>query len=124
MTTKKHSVVSFHLNRDDEMKALNKQVFDHDYTTDVISFPMATPLPNNRDYLGEIVINQDQVARNAEEYGVSYAHELARVVAHGVLHLLGYEDDTPEKKARMSAIEDAVVREVESKSEKLSDSSN
>ncbi|NTV30817.1 rRNA maturation RNase YbeY [candidate division WWE3 bacterium] len=112
MITNKHTVVSFQLNRDDDMKTLNKQVFDHDFTTDVISFPMATPLPNNQDYLGEIVVNQDQVKRNAEEFGVSYAQELARVVAHGVLHLLGYEDDTPEKKAKMTAIEDAVVREV------------
>lgn len=61
--------------------------------------------------LGEVIVNKDEVLRNAEMYHVSYAQELARCVAHGVLHLMGYTDDTPQHKAAMSSIEDSVVSE-------------
>lgn len=87
-------------------------VGDEVMKTDVISQPIGDELPDGTRYLGEVIINEEQVRRQAREYGVSEAQELARVVAHGVLHLLGYEDETPEKRAQMKAIEDAVVREV------------
>ena len=105
--------VSVVLTRDKQMQRLNKSVFRHDEQTDVISFPLDSTMDEGKNYLGEIVINQDQVERNAQDYGVTYAQELARVVTHGVLHLLGYTDDTPEEKIKMTAIEDAVVSEIE-----------
>ena len=62
---------------------------------------------------GEIIINEDEVRRNAREYNVSFEQEMARVVAHGVLHVYGYEDDTDKKRQAMKAIEDIVVQEFE-----------
>lgn len=96
------------------MKKLNKEVFHRDESTDVISLPVGEVVPGKGDYLGEVVVNQDEVKRNALEYKVSYAQELARVVTHGVLHLLGYEDDTEEGRKVMEGVEDMVVKEIKS----------
>ena len=74
--------------------------------TDVISQPINDELPNGVKYLGEVMINEGQVKRQAKEYGVSEAQEMARVVAHGVLHVLGYTDETEENRGVMKAIED------------------
>lgn len=98
---------------DSQMEKLNKQVFNKDGSTDVVSFPIDEVLPNGKYLLGELVINQDAVMQNSRKYQVSYAQELARVVAHGVLHLLGFEDKTKVGLQRMKAIEDAVVEEVQ-----------
>lgn len=104
--------ISFWLTNDCEMRKLNKSVFKKGGTTDVISFNIDETLPDqSHQYLGEIVVNQDTVKRNADKYKVAYEQELARVVAHGVLHLLGYEDDTPDHQRAMRAIEDSVVKD-------------
>jgi len=103
--------ISFVLTRDAAMKSLNKEVFGQDVTTDVISFPMNEDV-NDTTYTGEIVVNQDEVLRNAKTYGVTYEQELARVIAHGVLHLVGYDDDTRQHKAAMTAVEDSVIAEI------------
>lgn len=108
------SKVQFTITNDKGMKKVNKLAFDEDTTTDVISFPVSKQMKEITGTLGELVINEDEVRRNAEKYSVSYEQELARVVSHGVLHLLGYEDDTEEKKQAMSAIEDSVVEQIES----------
>ena len=112
------SIVDDHL-----MVDLNALWFGKANPTDVISFPMmhnddhdqtvhdgTTPLLS-----GEIVIDEDEVRRNAEEFGVTFEEELARVVAHGVLHIYGYEDDTEEKRQAMKSIEDSVVRDFRKK---------
>lgn len=109
----KRTCISFWLNRDSQMVELNQDVFKKDSTTDVISFPIDEQMKDNTQYLGEIVVDQDEVQRNADHFGHRYEHELARVVAHGVLHLLGYEDDTEEKRAAMNAIEEKVIEEFE-----------
>ena len=95
------------------MRKLNARVFGKNSPTDVIAFPMSTQLSDQNEYLGEIVVDQDEVARNAKKYKVGYAQELARVVAHGVLHLVGYEDRSEVGKRAMRAVEDSVVKEVE-----------
>ena len=103
---------------DNVIRTYNKQWFGIDETTDVISFPMNTPIPdpdNNQTLVGELLINHQEVHRNAEKYGVSFEQEMARVVAHGVLHLYGYTDDTEKGRATMKAIEDTIVEEITEK---------
>lgn len=108
------------ITHDSKMRAFKKQWFGIDETTDVISFAAGTQnMPVSlgagqggqieEDLVGEIVVNEDEVRRNAKAFGVSFEQEMARVVAHGVLHVYGYEDDTKEGKAAMKAIEDVVV---------------
>ena len=80
---------------------MNVQFLDHDTLTDVITFPY-----DDDPVSGDIFISIDRTADNAAGYGVSHLDETHRVMVHGVLHLLGYEDETPELKAAMRAKED------------------
>jgi probable rRNA maturation factor len=85
---------------------LNKIFLKHDYVTDVISFPI-----EEIDGIieGEVYVCIDQAMRQAEEYGVSLDREVARLVIHGVLHLLGYNDTTTEQKRMMKEKEDLYI---------------
>lgn len=107
------SVVQIVVSGDSFITKLKKKWFHVDDTTDVISFPMHTVMDENVTLAGEIVINEEQVRRNADEYGVDFVVEMARVVTHGVLHLYGYTDDTKKGKEAMSAIEDTIVKELQ-----------
>lgn len=68
----------------------NKRYRKKEYATDVISFPGFTD-----DYLGDIIICEDSVRDNSISYGIDAGEELSRVIVHGFLHLLGFEDVTP-----------------------------
>ncbi len=110
---------------DDEMKALNKQYRNIDSTTDVLSFPLmdfddAEPIENGSidDFideelvLGDIVISTKKVADQAEEYGHSIERELAFLVAHGMLHLLGEDHDEPDKEAAMNIKQEKIMESI------------
>ncbi len=86
---------------DDHLYHMNVQYLDHDTLTDVITFPSS-----NKLVAGDIFISIDRVAENARDLSVSFLHELHRVMVHGTLHLIGYHDDDPEKKAAMRNRED------------------
>ena len=87
--------VSVALVDDQEIKRVNKKFLNRDQTTDVIAFP-----GSGKD-LGEVIICYPQIERQAGEYGNSLDYELKFVLVHGLLHLLGWEDYTPEDKERM-----------------------
>lgn len=89
---------------DDEfLRELKFEYFNQDVYTDVISFRLN---PESEDRAeGEIYISLDRAAEQALEYDVTADMEILRLAAHGTLHLLGYEDDTDEKKAIMSSLE-------------------
>jgi probable rRNA maturation factor len=78
---------------DKEIQTLNKKYFDRDYPTDVLSFSLeekSMDFPELPElFLGDIVVNKDQAQRQAKEYGNDFEHEIAALVEHGVLHLLG-----------------------------------
>ena len=97
---------------DDEMRALNKRFRRIDKTTDVLSFGEAIPARDRgagalahiekgrarsagRFDLGDIVISPEQAERQARRRKKPVEDEVAFLAAHGVLHLLGYEDETP-----------------------------
>lgn len=75
---------------DEALLKMNRDFLQHDYYTDILTFPIS----ESKAVSGEIYISVDRVADNAEEYKVSMEEELRRVMIHGVLHLLGYEDHT------------------------------
>jgi len=79
---------------------LNQEYLNTNNTTDVISFN----LDDDGDKLleGEVYANTDQIRRQAEEYEVTFQNELYRIVIHGVLHLIGFKDQTPLEKNMMS----------------------
>lgn len=81
--------ISISIVSDPEMKKLNKKHRGKDYPTDVLSFNLDEKLPNGDFMLGEVIVNKDQAKRQAKDYGNSYEEEVAELVEHGVLHLLG-----------------------------------
>jgi len=75
------------------MKKINRKFTTRRKTTDVLSFGMKEGKDMGVDYpsLGDIYVSLDQAKRQAKEYGVSLKEETARLVVHGLLHLLGYD---------------------------------
>lgn len=87
---------------DEEILALNRQYIGHDYYTDHIGFDYSAG-----DILsGDIYVGIETVATNAELFGKTYDDELHRVIVHGLLHLVGFKDKTPEERAVMETAED------------------
>ena len=104
---------------DDEVHALNRQYLGHDYKTDVISFGMEDEIgdevafltPEERpEYLGDVVISYDRAAEQGPEYGHTVEREVALLMVHGLLHLLGYDDMDDESRARMHTRQDELVK--------------
>ena len=90
---------------DERILEVNRQFLGHDYYTDSITFDYSTA----SRVAGDIYISLDTVADNAKNVGVSFDEELRRILIHGVLHLTGQGDKTPETKAVMTAKEDAAL---------------
>jgi len=80
---------------------MNVEHLQHDTLTDVITFQYS-----EEEVTGDVFISTDRTNENAQDYGVSAQQELYRVMVHGVLHLLGYGDKTPETQTIMTAKED------------------
>lgn len=90
---------------DDEMlHRFKKRFLGKDEYTDVIAFRMDESSDDEME--GEIYISVERASENAVFFGVSLTEELGRLVCHGLLHLLGYNDDTPEREAEMRQVED------------------
>ncbi len=103
---------------DDEVLSLNREYLGHDYKTDVLSFGMSEPSgglpgaevnsrfiapPERPAYLGDIAISYERAAEQAPEYGHSAEGEVALLLIHGILHLLGYDDTAVSEHDRMHA---------------------
>lgn len=94
---------------DERELEVNREFLGHDYYTDVITFDYSTPSTLN----GDIFISLDTVRSNAELVGTSFDNELLRILIHGVLHLTGQGDKTPETKAQMTEKEEKALAKVQ-----------
>ena len=91
---------------DARMHELNRRYLAHDYPTDVLSFVLA----RDGDRLdGQIVVSADYAAREAARYGWNADDELLLYTIHGALHLVGYDDLSPESKRQMRQQERAYL---------------
>lgn len=90
---------------DKYLHQLNVAYLDHDTLTDIITFPYAEP----PEISGDLYISTERVAENAAERSLPVAMELQRVIIHGVLHLCGYGDKTPEEAERMRELEEEAL---------------
>ncbi len=81
---------------DEYLLQINQQYLQHDYYTDVITFPYS-----NTEIEGDIFISIDRIRDNAQSLNIPEKTELHRVMVHGLLHLIGYDDKTPELKKLM-----------------------
>lgn len=88
---------------DEYLHSINLDFLNHDTLTDIITFDTSE---DARIISGEIYISVERVADNARTLRKDFQDELSRVLVHGVLHLIGYGDKTPEEKTEMTAKED------------------
>lgn len=100
---------------DSKIQELNRQFRGIDAPTDVLSFATSESdiftaiAPEMPVYLGDVVISYPQAEEQAQNAGHSTEEELGLLVVHGVLHLLGYDHDTEEKKAQMWAKQESIL---------------
>jgi rRNA maturation RNase YbeY len=90
---------------DEELLFINKKHLEHDYYTDIITFDYS----RGNKISGELYVSLERVEENALALGLSYESELTRVVAHGILHLIGFKDKTEEEEKAMRSKEDEVL---------------
>ena len=90
---------------DERELEVNREFLGHDYYTDVITFDYSTAQTLN----GDIFISLDTVRSNAEMVGATFEQELLRIIIHGVLHLTGQGDKTPETKVQMTEKEEKAL---------------
>jgi probable rRNA maturation factor len=81
------------------IRAINREHLDHDWPTDVISFPLSDP--GDSGLSGELIVSGEMAANTATDAGVSAWDELALYVVHGLLHFCGYDDAEPGSRAEM-----------------------
>ena len=92
---------------EEELKEMKHQFFKQDSYTDVIAFNL-----NNKkeDLDGEIYLSFNIIKDNAKLYNTDLENEMKRVITHGILHLIGYEDHTKSKKEEMTKLEDLFIK--------------
>ncbi len=101
----------------EEIRTLNRDHRGNDNVTDVLSFPQFAGLSEIRNeakgestlLLGDVVICAERAAEQAEEYGHSEERETVYLFVHSLLHLLGYDHENEEERARMREKEEAVM---------------
>jgi len=89
--------LSFIFTSNEQLLLMNREYLNHNYFTDVITFDYTV----DDIIAGDIFIGMVQVKKNAEFYGVKTEEELRRVMIHGILHLLGFNDSSLEEKETM-----------------------
>lgn len=93
---------------DEHLLNMNKQFLEHDYYTDIITFPL---FENEKEIEAEIYISVDRVKDNAIKLKTDFQEELHRVIFHGVLHLMGYKDKSKADKETMRGMENKWIRQ-------------
>lgn len=101
--------VSFVFVTDEYQLTINKQFLQHDDYTDIITFDNTL---DSKHIIGEIYISLDRVKENAKIFKTTYSKELHRVMAHGILHLLGFKDKSAQDKETMRAEEEKWIAEI------------
>jgi rRNA maturation RNase YbeY len=102
---KKMGNISYIFCSDEKILSINRQYLNHDYYTDVITFDYT----EDGVVSGDIFISIDTVRSNAGKFGVGYGEELHRVMIHGVLHLCGVNDKSPEERENMTQQENIAL---------------
>ena len=114
--------LSLLITNNETVRELNQRYRGIDEPTDVLSFALTEGEPDNCPFitppdgvlhLGEVIISYPQAVRQAEGAGHKVDQELALLIIHGVLHLLGYEHDEPDREKEMRELEEKVLSEVE-----------
>ncbi|ANX00544.1 rRNA maturation RNase YbeY [Thermoclostridium stercorarium subsp. leptospartum DSM 9219] len=118
-------LVSVLLVENDEIRRINAEYRKKDSVTDVLSFPMLDmedgsfitepteiDMDDGKLFLGDIVISVPRAIEQAENYGHSVERELAFLTVHGVLHLLGYDHNIPEREEKMKKRQEEILESI------------
>lgn len=89
--------INFIFTSDKYLLHINKQYLSHNYFTDIITFNYC----HDKTISGDIFISIETVENNSTRFGVTFKDEILRVIIHGVLHLIGYNDQSDEEKELM-----------------------
>jgi probable rRNA maturation factor len=98
----KSGKISVILCSDEYLLNINREYLKHDYYTDIITFNYG----EDNFVSGDLFISVERVTENADEYGQSFENELYRVIYHGILHLVGFDDKEESSKKLMKMKED------------------
>lgn len=104
---KKEGNISYIFCSDEYILEINKKYLEHEYFTDIITFDYC----ENDTINGDIYISLERVEENAIMYGTQ-DDEIYRVIIHGILHLCGFEDNTPEEIEEMRKMEDEALKKL------------
>jgi len=104
--------VAFIFCSDEHILQMNNEYLQHNYFTDIITFDYS----EKNTISGDIFISLDTVKTNAEKFKQTFENELNRVIIHGILHLCGQSDKTPETRAEMTRKEDLALNAFNSQS--------
>lgn len=88
---------------DDALLEINRERLGHDFYTDIVTFPLHD---EGTIISSEFCISVDRVADNATSFGRSFESELHRVIIHGVLHLIGFDDLSDSDRVAMREMEE------------------
>ncbi len=94
----------------DYLLEINKKYLKHNYHTDIITFNYSG---SNEFLEGEIFISINEAIANAVRYNVHLDSEIVRLIIHGILHLIGYDDIEPSAKRKMKAVENKLTEQFE-----------
>lgn len=103
------STINYIFCSDEYLLQINRLALNHDYYTDIITFPLSS---KGQPVEAEIYISIDRVKENAITHNTSFKQEIARVIAHGALHLCGYKDKTKEDIELMREKEGVYIKNV------------
>lgn len=100
--------IIIHWVNDNELLEMNNRFLNHNYYTDIITFDYS----RGKKISGELFISEDRVVENANKETIPFEQERDRVIAHGVLHLLGFKDKTEQEQEEMRLKEDQFLKEL------------
>ena len=98
--------ITYVLVSDEALLEINRKYLDHDYYTDIVTFDMSD---TEETVEGDLFVSLDRIKDNASNLSVSFDTELKRVLVHGVLHLVGYDDKDEKHQAEMRKKEDELL---------------
>ena len=100
--------INFIFCNDDYLQKINEKYLQHTDLTDVITFDHS----QRKKLIGDIYISIERVKENASKFDTTFKSEIARVMIHGILHLIGYDDKSKTEKKRMREMENKFLKKV------------
>lgn len=94
--------------RDDELFEINKKFLNHETYTDIITFTYEF----NNALMTEILISYERAFENSKKYNCTFEDEILRLIAHGLLHSIGFEDKTKSQKLKMRKAENDLLKSI------------